>query len=99
MDSHLNNLYSQYLLSGNEDNIEEIKAISENFNLDIEEINTTVDEFRSKRDSLHIAYSGKDMNIKHFYNEIMPNIIMSSKLAQNLDNCLKKSRVRNCIFS
>ncbi len=90
LDSHLNNLYSQYLLSGNEDNIEEIKAISENFNLDIEEINTTVDEFRSKRDSLHIAYSGKDMNIKHFYNEIMPNIIMSSKLAQNLDNCLKK---------
>ena len=51
---------SQYLLSGNEDNIEEIKAISENFNLDIEEINTTVDEFRSKRDSLYIAYYGKD---------------------------------------
>lgn len=89
LDSLLNNLYSKYLLTNNENNLADIKAIGDKYNIDIEETSNYATDYKSRRNDLHIEYLDKKVNISDFYNTIMPNITMSSELGEQLDNCLK----------
>lgn len=89
LESSLNSLYSQYLLNGNDNILEEIKNWCHKFNICAEEIAPDKDNYVLKRDSLCISYCGENINIKDFYNNIMPDIIMNAELAQQVDTCLK----------
>lgn len=88
LESQLNNLYSEYLSTSNKNSLNEIKALSQKFNIDIEEIDDYKEDFKSKIRSLSIEYNGNRFNIENFYNEIMPNITMTVKIGEKLDKCL-----------